>query len=210
MRRTKVEALETKARILESALDIFSVKNFASTSLLEIAQNAGLSKGALYWHFKNKNDLLIQLVESTCREDGEAFLGLFEERDCGDALRGYYKRALARLFEDARYKKIHGMMLRRRYEWPEEVQTQVRQLVSDSMERDRQMAERLIARGQREGKIRKDVSAGKVALLISSIFHGLYAIQLCGKLPGEFPEYTDILFDAFDRELSACGGRRAL
>lgn len=62
MRRTKEAALETRAKILESALDIFSEKNFSNASLTEIAANVGLTKGALYWHFRNKNDLLLRLV----------------------------------------------------------------------------------------------------------------------------------------------------
>ena len=67
------------------------------------------------------------------------------------------------------------------------------------------MVELLIVRGQKNGKIRKDVSAKAVAVLISSIFFGLSVMQLSDKLPKEFPSYTDILFDAFDRELSANG-----
>ena len=66
MKRTKKEALETRANILESALDILSVKNFANTSVTEISKRAGLTKGAFYWHFRNKSDLLLQLVESIC------------------------------------------------------------------------------------------------------------------------------------------------
>lgn len=54
MRRTKAAALETKAKILESALDIFSEKSFSNASLTEIAANVGLTKGALYWHFKTR------------------------------------------------------------------------------------------------------------------------------------------------------------
>ncbi len=205
MRRTKEEALETRALILESALDIFSAKNFENTSITEIAQRAGLSKGAVYWHFKNKNDLLVQLVESICRNGEDDLRRVFELADSDACLRTYYKKALTKAFENHRYQKIHKMMLRRRYEWPEDVQNKVRRLITDSSERDREMVELLIVRGQKNGKIRKDVSAKAVAVLISSIFFGLSVMQLSDKLPKEFPSYTDILFDAFDRELSANG-----
>ena len=67
MRRTKEEAMRTRMSIMESALDIFSEKNFANASVSEITARIGLSKGAFYWHFKNKQDILINLRQ--CRDD---------------------------------------------------------------------------------------------------------------------------------------------
>lgn len=57
MRRTKTEALKTKEYLMLAALDTFYKKGIARTSLNEIAQAAGVTRGALYWHFKNKEDL---------------------------------------------------------------------------------------------------------------------------------------------------------
>ena len=49
--------MRTRMSIMESALDIFSEKNFANASVSEITARIGLSKGAFYWHFKNKQVL---------------------------------------------------------------------------------------------------------------------------------------------------------
>jgi len=56
-RRTKEEALETRNRILDTAERVFFAKGVARTSLADIADAAGVTRGAIYWHFKNKADL---------------------------------------------------------------------------------------------------------------------------------------------------------
>ncbi|MDO4694352.1 MAG: TetR family transcriptional regulator [Eikenella sp.] len=57
MRKTKIEAQKTRQHLLKAALDTFYVRGMTRSSLNEIAQNAGVTRGALYWHFKNKEDL---------------------------------------------------------------------------------------------------------------------------------------------------------
>lgn len=66
MRRTKTEALKTKEYLMLAALDTFYQKGIARTSLNEIAQAAGVTRGALYWHFKNKEDLIDALFQRIC------------------------------------------------------------------------------------------------------------------------------------------------
>ncbi|MBR9885686.1 MAG: TetR family transcriptional regulator [Oceanospirillales bacterium] len=63
MRRTKEEAEATRLCIMSSALELFSEKGIAATSLAEIAHSAGVTRGAIYWHFKNKWDLFDGLWE---------------------------------------------------------------------------------------------------------------------------------------------------
>ncbi len=62
-RKTKEEALETRNRILETAEYIFSEKGVAYTSLQDIAAAADVTRGAIYWHFKNKTDLLEAMLQ---------------------------------------------------------------------------------------------------------------------------------------------------
>lgn len=56
-RNTKEKAQETRERILDAAVDVFYDKGVSSTSLNDVAQAAGVTRGAIYWHFKNKADL---------------------------------------------------------------------------------------------------------------------------------------------------------
>lgn len=56
-RRTKEDALATRHQLLDAAERVFAAKGVSRTSLQDIAQAAGASRGAIYWHFKNKADL---------------------------------------------------------------------------------------------------------------------------------------------------------
>ncbi|MCI1677382.1 MAG: multidrug efflux transporter transcriptional repressor AcrR [Ewingella americana] len=56
-RKTKLQALETRQQILDAAVQEFSARGVASTSLTDIANAAGVTRGAIYWHFKNKVEL---------------------------------------------------------------------------------------------------------------------------------------------------------
>ena len=60
-------------------------------------------------------------------------------------------------------------------------------IIKDSMEREKLMVKNFVRKGQEEGRLRKDISAEALAVLISSIFHGLCVMQLSGMLPKEFP-----------------------
>lgn len=62
-RKTKEEALETRNLILDAAQKVFSSKGVAHTSLNDIARAAGVTRGAIYWHFQNKADLFNAMLE---------------------------------------------------------------------------------------------------------------------------------------------------
>lgn len=61
-RKTKEEAEKTRARILSSALALFVKKGYERTTFTDIAARLKMTKGAVYWHFETKEDLLIALV----------------------------------------------------------------------------------------------------------------------------------------------------
>ena len=70
-RKTKQQALETRQHILDIALRLFSQQGVSSTSLAEIAKAAGVTRGAIYWHFKNKSDLFSEIWELSESSIGE-------------------------------------------------------------------------------------------------------------------------------------------
>jgi len=53
--------MSTRERILDVALDLFIEKGFDKTSLREIAEQIGVTKAALYYHFASKEDILMAL-----------------------------------------------------------------------------------------------------------------------------------------------------
>ncbi|RJF97819.1 TetR family transcriptional regulator [Noviherbaspirillum saxi] len=56
-RSTKEEAQETRNRILDAAEDVFHAHGVGRTTLADVADAAKVTRGAIYWHFKNKGDL---------------------------------------------------------------------------------------------------------------------------------------------------------
>lgn len=62
-RKTKIDAQITREKLLDTAEAFFCQKGVSGTSLDEIACAAGMTRGALYWHFDNKSDLFGALCE---------------------------------------------------------------------------------------------------------------------------------------------------
>ncbi|AYC18088.1 HTH-type transcriptional regulator AcrR [Dickeya dianthicola] len=60
-RKTKQQAHETKLQIMDAALRLFSEHGVSSTSLSDIATAVGVTRGAIYWHFKNKAELFDEI-----------------------------------------------------------------------------------------------------------------------------------------------------
>jgi AcrR family transcriptional regulator len=54
---------ETESRIIQAALEIFVRKGYHGTSVHEITQKVGLTKGALYAHFMSKGELLLRIID---------------------------------------------------------------------------------------------------------------------------------------------------
>lgn len=62
-RRTKEDALATRDLLLDAAERVFQRRGVSRTSLQEIAQEAGLTRGAIYWHFDNKADVFDAMMQ---------------------------------------------------------------------------------------------------------------------------------------------------
>jgi len=97
VRRTKEEALATRHQILDAAERVFHEKGVSRTSLHEIAEAAGVTRGAIYWHFEDKADVFNAMLkrvtlplEETARRNGDPELAdpvAFMRKNFTDALR---------------------------------------------------------------------------------------------------------------------------
>jgi len=107
-RKTKEEALATRERLLDAAENLFREQGVTRTSLAEVATAAGMTRGAVYWHFKDKADLframcdratlpLETLFDHSVADVGADPLGILRERSIG---------ALRSLAEDPRAQNV--------------------------------------------------------------------------------------------------------
>ena len=63
MTQPRSAPLETRERILDAAGRVFARKGYKAVSLDEVARDAGMTKGAIYWHFRSKDDLFFALLD---------------------------------------------------------------------------------------------------------------------------------------------------
>lgn len=61
-RKTKDEAEQTRLSIMQAAVEVFNDKGVSRSTLADIASEAGVTRGAIYWHFDNKSDLMHQMM----------------------------------------------------------------------------------------------------------------------------------------------------
>ncbi|HEY1778643.1 MAG TPA: helix-turn-helix domain-containing protein [Solirubrobacteraceae bacterium] len=62
MTSTSTQAVDTRSRILDAALEVFSEHGFEGSTLQQVADLLGVTKAALYYHFPSKDDILVALV----------------------------------------------------------------------------------------------------------------------------------------------------
>ncbi|MDR2779646.1 MAG: TetR/AcrR family transcriptional regulator [Synergistaceae bacterium] len=202
MRKTKESALETRKKLLESALDEMSEKPFPDVSMNDIAARVGLSKGALYWHFKNKKDLLINLVEDICEKAGMDANNTDMVPENFDGLRFFFQKKMLSGVKNEQIQKVNKLV-HRGHEWPAEVFERLVLGVRGKIKNERDMLEKVIVKSQRRHEIKMDFRAGEIANLLSAIFHGLFFLQIHEIYETDFTKYSDFIFDALKNELKS-------
>ncbi|MDI5986153.1 TetR family transcriptional regulator [Halomonas sp. M4R5S39] len=112
-RRTKAEAAATREALLDAAEEVFLEKGVARTSLEQIARHAGMTRGAVYWHFKNKADLFRALLERV-RMPFEELVEEIDDPGLADApleaIRLACRLGFIRL-EQPRYRRVHAILI---------------------------------------------------------------------------------------------------
>ena len=82
-RRTKEDAEATRSKLLDAALDVFYEKGVSGASLTDVAKAASVTRGAIYWHFKDKMDLFGALISRSALPFEMALDSPFDERKGG-------------------------------------------------------------------------------------------------------------------------------
>ena len=72
----KESQLQTRERLLDAALEVFSRRGYYAASVDEIAAEAGYSKGAVYSNFSNKEGLFLALIDRRFAKDAQDYPGI--------------------------------------------------------------------------------------------------------------------------------------
>ncbi|MCY1487371.1 HTH-type transcriptional regulator TtgR [compost metagenome] len=172
-RRTKEEAEETRVQILDATERVFHEKGVSRASLAEIAAAAGVSRGAIYWHFENKTDLFQAMLERI-RMPIEELARACESEDEPDPLGRMHQllvRLLKRVELDPQSRRIHEI-LRYKVEYTEEL-GDLRQKMQDlSAECDLRIAKTL-RNAVNRGQLPADLDCQRAAISLHAYMEGL-------------------------------------
>ena len=86
-RKTKEEAEKTRQKLIHTALMLFSEKGVSRTTLTDISKAAGVTKGAFYWHFRNKLEIFEAIDQTYARPLDDQSDAMFLESE--DKLAGF-------------------------------------------------------------------------------------------------------------------------
>ncbi|MEW9673671.1 TetR/AcrR family transcriptional regulator [Ammoniphilus sp. 3BR4] len=99
---------ERRRQILKASLQAVSDKGFHAVTLQDIADYAGVSKGVTNYHFKNKEDVLLHLLESvTSRIFEREYQAIQEHSRALDKLRAYVNAAFSTPHENKRFFHVY-------------------------------------------------------------------------------------------------------
>jgi AcrR family transcriptional regulator len=186
---TKSDNEEREQRILNAAVDLFVHYGYDKTTVDDIARQAGVSKGAIYLHFKSKDALLEGLVVREMTTYAEKWLELVEADPEGGTIAGMYKNSLYALsssaFMSAMFKRdgrVLGTYLRK----PDNFFRAYRDKQNQS---DRYMFVKMM---QDAGAVRQDMDPKVIAHIMNSLAYGL--VGLDGVVPREdIPPIDDLI-----------------
>ena len=114
-RKTKEDAEATRKAIQRAALELFSARGVSETTLSDVAKTAGVTRGAIYWHFQNKEALLRSLkTEALLPYERLALEGEREEEpDPLGKLKASFLTILADAADDAMTRRLFQIWLDR-------------------------------------------------------------------------------------------------
>jgi len=174
VRKTKEDAELTRQGIIRAARDVFLVRGVSRTTMEHIAIQAGVTRGAIYWHFNNKTDLFQAMRE-------QVFLPLIDRMD--DTLlvedsenpiariENFLCKTIQMLNESTETRKMYEIMMIK-CEYVGEFSTVLRQtlLTSSGIEEKMQLAYK---RAKEQGQLQPSHDPAQLAIDTQLFFVGL-------------------------------------
>jgi TetR/AcrR family acrAB operon transcriptional repressor len=183
-RNTKEEALETRSRILDAAEDVFHARGVSRTSLADIAAATGATRGAIYWHFKNKSDLFNAMCERV-RLPLEAMLEADAELQANDPMGHFHRtcvQVMHKVAHDRRSYKVFDILFNKcEYVEPDDpIVMRQRECFMEGKAKIKQMLADGVARRQ----LPPDLDIDMAYVMVHATFSGLLHDWLFA--PGNF------------------------
>jgi len=177
MRRTKEDAALTREAILDAAMTVFSEKGFAAATLDDIAKEAKVTRGAIYWHFEGKAEIYNALVDERFVK---AFSGLAKVlAEPGTPLQTFRRLMIWQMTlveDDPDYRAVQELTPMKTMMTPEMAEG-----ITKKKERLEQLVTQLgdlLAKATAAGEVRADVDTRSAALAALGLSSGLTSLWL--------------------------------
>lgn len=170
-RRTKAEADETRTKLLDAAEEVFFEKGVSKASLGDIALRAGATRGAVYWHFKDKMDVFVSMLGRICLPFDEICDDRYAELPPLERVRQSIRYVFESLDEGERRRKVFETALFKMEYVGELAGVRLQHVESSFKARDK--FARDLQAAALEQSVQMQVSAEEAALGLHSLFVGL-------------------------------------
>ena len=170
-RRTKAEADETRTKLLDAAEEVFFEKGVSRTSLGDIAQRAGATRGAVYWHFKDKVDVFSSMLGRICMPFDEICDDKYGDLSPLERIRQSMLKVFESMGGDERRRKVFETALFK-MEYVGELED-VREQHIESARLSQEKFAHDLAKAAEEQSVQLPVSPKEAALGLHSLFVGL-------------------------------------
>ncbi|CAA0081270.1 HTH-type transcriptional regulator AcrR [Halioglobus japonicus] len=171
MRRTKEDAAKTRQSLIDAALKLFGQRGYSGTTLRLIAKEAGCSRGPIYWHFANKEELFEEILAYSQAPLEQLVAMHHDSKDPERAAEAFSRQWLRLLVDDSYYRQSFEIFLNK---------TEFTETVSQSLERERALTASLIAtfaswvcRYRKGAKIKASSADDTVALSMYGYLMGI-------------------------------------
>lgn len=195
-RSTKEEALETRNRILDAAEDVFHANGVSRTSLAHVAEAAKVSRGAIYWHFRNKGDLFDAMCERVRlpMEDVAAAGKDVREMDPLQQLRKTILFVLHEVRHNPHSRKVLGIVFHK-CEFVEAAGPIIERQ-QDVFLRGRADLETILRNAVARAQLPSDLDTALAAIMLQAQIDGLINISLFTPDSADFDAHAERMVDA--------------
>jgi TetR/AcrR family acrAB operon transcriptional repressor len=171
-RKTPAETEITRRAVLQAGLTVFSQSGYAATRLEDVAQAAGITRGAIYYHYKSKADLYTALVDDATARLEEV---IFSARSSGGSFVAIARRVMVRMLayleEDETYRAVQGLLLLKTGVAPDLYAGQPRQ--RDEIQAKEAEVAAVIRAGMAAGEFRADLDPVEGARAMLAFLDGI-------------------------------------
>jgi TetR/AcrR family transcriptional regulator, acrAB operon repressor len=204
MRKTKEEAAITHDKLLKAALEVFSRKGYASTTLEDVAKETGVTRGAIYWHFGSKTELYGALLNKYSSRGSEITQAAAAEGgSLTDILRRVFTRLLEAVETDPALRAVMEISLFKT-EWTPDLSDYRKQQQENSHFLVAGIAETL-RQGVATGDLRPDIDPLEMARAFVAFSNGAIYLWLQDPASFSLKESASALAEIFMKGISAPG-----